>query len=66
MIIRSHQCVTLGYEHFAYGRGFTVFSAANYLGKHQNSGALVDVSADLIITPRVLSLESLATLPFAS
>lgn len=52
LIIRSHQCVDAGFEYFAQGRLLTVFSATSYCGQHGNAGALIEISADLKVTPK--------------
>ena len=40
-IIRAHECVLDGFERFAGGLLFTVFSATDYCGKHKNAGAIL-------------------------
>lgn len=39
LIIRAHECVMDGFERFAQGQLITLFSATNYCGKHNFSGA---------------------------
>lgn len=43
MFIRAHQVVEQGYEYFHDGLGVTVFSATNYCGIQNNSGAILIV-----------------------
>ena len=40
-IIRAHECVMDGFERFAGGCLFTVFSATDYCGRHKNAGAMI-------------------------
>jgi len=54
IIIRSHQCVPSGYRFNAGGKMVTVFSAANYCHTKENDGALLEISQDLVVMPRVL------------
>jgi len=39
LIIRAHECVMDGFERFAQGQLITLFSATNYCGKYNFSGA---------------------------
>lgn len=43
LIVRAHQVVEDGYEFFANRRLVTLFSAPNYCGEFDNSGALMEV-----------------------
>ena len=54
VIIRSHQCVAAGYEFFASGHMVTVFSATSYMSKFDNHGAILEITTDLLITPRTI------------
>eukprot|EP00898_Chlorokybus_atmophyticus_P004370 jgi/Chlat1/4934/Chrsp31S04854 len=54
MIVRAHECVMDGFERFASGRLVTVFSATNYCGVVGNSGALLAVSRDLEVVPKLI------------
>jgi len=47
LIVRAHQVVEDGYEFFAGRRLVTLFSAPNYCGEFDNSGALLEVKDDL-------------------
>lgn len=40
-LIRAHECVMDGFERFAGGKLFTVFSATDYCGRHKNAGAML-------------------------
>ena len=43
LICRAHQVVEEGYEFFAKRQLVTVFSAPNYCGEFENSGAMMSV-----------------------
>ena len=47
LICRAHQVVEDGYEFMSGRRLVTVFSAANYCGEFENSGAILNISKDL-------------------
>ena len=47
LIVRSHSCVDHGYEFFADKGLCTIFSATNYMGKHKNKGAMLEVGPEL-------------------
>jgi len=47
LIVRAHQVVEDGYEFFASRRLVTLFSAPNYCGEFDNSGALMEVRDNL-------------------
>jgi len=53
MIIRAHECVMDGFERFADGKLITVFSAASYCGRVPNAGAILVISRDLEVIPKV-------------
>ena len=40
-ILRAHECVMDGFERFAGGQLFTIFSATDYCGRHKNAGAML-------------------------
>jgi serine/threonine-protein phosphatase PP1 catalytic subunit len=48
LICRAHQVVEDGYEFFGKRQLVTIFSAPNYCGEFDNSGALMSVGEDLI------------------
>ncbi|XP_002138806.2 serine/threonine-protein phosphatase PP1-like [Drosophila pseudoobscura] len=50
LICRAHQVVEDGYEFFAKRQLVTVFSAPNYCGIFENSGATMKISENLTIT----------------
>ena len=54
LIIRSHECVSCGYEFFSGGHLITVFSAGDYLQKG-NSGACLTISSKLSIRAKSIS-----------
>ncbi|KAI5170622.1 serine/threonine-protein phosphatase PP1 catalytic subunit [Nematocida sp. LUAm3] len=54
LICRAHQVVEDGYEFFAGQRLVTVFSAPNYCGEFDNSGAIMEVDENLVCSFRVL------------
>lgn len=47
LIIRAHQVMDNGYEFFADRRLVTVFSASNYCGEFENSGAMLMMDSEL-------------------
>ena len=47
MLIRAHQVVEEGYEFFGNKKCVTVFSAPNYCGMFDNSGAMIVVDENL-------------------
>ena len=57
LICRAHQVVEEGYEFFAQRKLVTVFSAPNYCGEFDNSGAFMIVNKDLICGFKVLVAE---------
>ncbi|XP_060656266.1 serine/threonine-protein phosphatase alpha-3 isoform-like [Drosophila nasuta] len=50
VICRAHQVVEDGYEFFARRQLVTVFSAPNYCGMFDNSGAIMVVNSDLLVS----------------
>lgn len=50
MIVRAHQVVQDGYEFFANRKLVTIFSAPNYCGEYNNSGAIMIVNDNLGIS----------------
>jgi len=54
MIVRAHQCVQEGYEFFANRKLVTIFSAPNYCGEYNNSGAVMQLDENLLISFKVL------------
>ncbi|KAI5192912.1 serine/threonine-protein phosphatase PP1 catalytic subunit [Nematocida sp. AWRm77] len=54
LICRAHQVVEDGYEFFADKRLVTIFSAPNYCGEFENSGAIMEVDENLVCSFRVL------------
>ena len=54
LICRAHQVVEDGYEFFAKRQLVTVFSAPNYCGEFDNSGALMSVDESLMCSFQIL------------
>ena len=54
MIIRAHECVMDGFERFAGGDLFTIFSATYYCGKHKNAGAILTITKSYGISPKLI------------
>ena len=54
LICRAHQVVEEGYEFFAKRKLITIFSAPNYCGEFNNSGALMSVGEDLMCSFQIL------------
>jgi serine/threonine-protein phosphatase PP1 catalytic subunit len=54
LICRGHQVVEDGYQFFAKRQLITVFSAPNYCGEFDNSGAVMAVDAELMCSFQVL------------
>ena len=48
LICRAHQVVEDGYEFFGQRRLVTVFSAPNYCGEFDNSGAMMSIDDELM------------------
>ncbi|KAH7160730.1 Metallo-dependent phosphatase-like protein [Dactylonectria macrodidyma] len=53
LVCRSGQFIQEGYEFFAGRKLVTLFTTPNYLGKHDNSGAVMCVDEDLLYTFQV-------------
>ena len=53
-IIRAHECVMDGFERFAGGDLITVFSATDYCRKHKNAGAVLVVTKNFEICPKLI------------
>ena len=53
-IIRAHECVLDGFERFAGGDLITVFSATDYCGRHKNAGAVLIISKNHEICPKLI------------
>jgi len=54
LVVRAHQVVADGYEFCAGRRLITLFSAPNYCGEFDNSGAMMTVDETLMISFQVL------------
>jgi serine/threonine-protein phosphatase PP1 catalytic subunit len=54
LICRAHQVVEDGYEFFGKRQLVTIFSAPNYCGEFDNSGALMSVDEELICSFQIL------------
>jgi serine/threonine-protein phosphatase PP1 catalytic subunit len=54
LICRAHQVVEDGYEFFASRSLVTVFSAPNYCGEFENSGAIMEVDSELVCYFQIL------------
>ena len=54
LICRAHQVVEDGYEFFAKKQVVTIFSAPNYCGEFNNSGAMMNIDANLNCSFQVL------------
>ena len=59
LLCRAHQVVEEGYEFFGDRQLVTVFSAPNYCGEFDNSGAIMDVDEDLMCSFKIISGKSL-------
>ena len=57
LLCRAHQVVEDGYEFFGNRQLVTVFSAPNYCGEFDNSGAIMDVDEDLMCSFKVIKGE---------
>lgn len=58
LICRAHQVVEDGYEFFCGRQLVTVFSAPNYCGEFDNSGALMSVDDTLMCSFSILKSSS--------
>jgi len=54
LICRAHQVVEDGYEFFANRQLVTLFSAPNYCGEFDNSGAMMSVDQNLMCSFQIL------------
>merc|ERR1712178_458939 len=54
LICRAHQVVEDGYEFFAKRQLVTLFSAPNYCGEFDNSGAIMSVDETLLCSFQIL------------
>jgi len=54
LICRAHQVVEDGYEFFANRQLVTLFSAPNYCGEFDNSGAMMSVDESLMCSFQIL------------
>jgi hypothetical protein len=54
LIVRGHECVSLGFAFNSAGRVMTLFSAINYCGDGRNSGAILDIGKDLVCIPKII------------
>ena len=57
LLCRAHQVVEDGYEFFGNRQCVTVFSAPNYCGEFDNSGAIMDVDEELMCSFKVIKGE---------
>jgi protein phosphatase len=53
-ILRAHECVMDGFERFAGGQLFTVFSATDYCGRHKNAGAMISFTKQYELVPNLI------------
>lgn len=53
-ILRAHECVMDGFERFAGGQLFTVFSATDYCGRHKNAGAMLQITKQYEMVPKMI------------
>ena len=54
LVCRAHQVVEDGYEFFARRQLVTIFSAPNYCGEFDNSGAMMSVDESLMCSFQIL------------
>jgi len=57
LICRAHQVVEDGYEFFAKRQLVTIFSAPNYCGEFDNSGAIMSIDEALLCSFQILEPE---------
>ena len=57
MLIRSHDVIDSGFEKSFNDKCITVFSATNYCGTTQNTGALLFIKKSYEIQPKILTNE---------
>ncbi|CAD8202990.1 unnamed protein product [Paramecium pentaurelia] len=65
LVCRAHQVVEEGYEFFAKRQLVTVFSAPNYCGEFDNSGALMSVDETLMCSFQILKSQDKRNVPQA-
>ena len=53
-IFRAHECVMDGFERFAGGQLITVFSATDYCGRHKNAGAMIQLTKQFELIPKMI------------
>ncbi len=53
-ILRAHECVMDGFERFAGGQLFTIFSATDYCGRHKNAGAMLQITKQYELVPKMI------------
>lgn len=58
LIVRGHQVIQDGYEFFAKRRLVTIFSAPNYCGEYDNSGAIMSVDDSLMCSFQILKAQA--------
>jgi serine/threonine-protein phosphatase PP1 catalytic subunit len=63
LIVRAHQVVEDGYEFFGNKQLVTLFSAPNYAGEFDNSGALMSLSDDMLCSFQIVRPASHKTGP---
>jgi len=51
-----------GFERFAGGKLLTIFSATDYCGRHKNAGAMIQITKQYELVPKLIypQMESLA------
>ena len=54
MLVRSHECVTDGFEKASNGQVMTIFSATDYCGRHSNAAAVVVIRKNFELVPKVI------------
>lgn len=53
-IFRAHECVMDGFERFASGQLVTIFSATDYCGRHKNAGAMIQLTKQMELVPKMI------------
>lgn len=53
-IFRAHECVMDGFERFAAGQLVTIFSATDYCGRHKNAGAVILLTKQMELVPKMI------------
>ena len=54
IILRAHECVMDGFERFAGGSLITVYYKKDYYGRHKNAGAMLDITKQSEIIPKLI------------